>query len=74
MVRPESFTSNERHQMSSKLETVTLRLRKGQRERLQSLFPRKPYNEVIRTIIDNFIRDAETEIAKRTASNDRTQA
>lgn len=49
----------------SNLETVTIRLRKGQREKLQALLPRIPYNQTIRKLVDSFIHEAETEIKKR---------
>lgn len=42
------------------LETVTIRLRRGDKDVLASYFPREGYNRVIRTLVSKFIKQLES--------------
>lgn len=43
--------------MAKELEKVTIRLEKGQRERLNSLYPSLGYTKVIRALVQRHLRE-----------------
>lgn len=51
-------------------EKVTIRINKGDKEKLSSYYPRLGYNKVIRKLIESFIRSMDERVAKLSKENE----
>ena len=51
-------------------EKVTIRLTRGAKDRINELYPNIGYNKVIRTLVDNFVKQIEEKINQDSTCDD----